>query len=198
VLLLDEPLSALDAKVRTELRDEIRRIQLEVGITTLFVTHDQEEALSIADRVGVMENGRLLQCDTPAAVYSAPASIFVAEFVGTVNRLRGVIGQGAVVEVAGTRLPLPGNAETASPGTVVDVLVRPEAVQVVALETGEAVVGGRSFLGPLVRVEARLPNGERVVAAMFGADVEAMLPGARVTLTLSGAPLLITTPRDPK
>ena len=88
VLLLDEPLSALDAKVRAQLRDQIRRIQLEVGITTLFVTHDQEEALAIADRVGVMRAGRLEQLAPPTEVYSRPATSFVAEFVGLSNRLR--------------------------------------------------------------------------------------------------------------
>ena len=87
VLLLDEPLSALDAKVRGQLRDEIRRVQLEVGITTLFVTHDQEEALAIADRVGVMRAGRLEQLGPPIEVYSQPATPFVAEFVGLTNRL---------------------------------------------------------------------------------------------------------------
>jgi putative spermidine/putrescine transport system ATP-binding protein len=87
VLLLDEPLSALDAKVRAQLRDEIRRVQLEVGITTLFVTHDQEEALAIADRVGVMREGRLEQLGTPTEVYARPATPFVAEFVGLTNRL---------------------------------------------------------------------------------------------------------------
>jgi len=196
VLLLDEPLSALDAKVRTQLRDEIRRIQREVGITTFFVTHDQEEALSIADRVGVMESGRLLQCDTPATVYSAPASVFVAEFVGTVNRLRGLIGQAGVVEVAGSRLPRPPATEPLPPGTEVDVLVRPEAVRVRALESGEAVVTSRSFLGPIVRVEAVLQDGARVVAAMFGADVEDLAPGVRVALELSGPPLLLTRSKD--
>ncbi len=87
VLLLDEPLSALDAKVRAQLRDEIRRIQLEVGTTTLFVTHDQEEALAIADRVGVMRDGRIEQLGTPTDIYSRPATSFVAEFVGLTNRL---------------------------------------------------------------------------------------------------------------
>ena len=93
VLLLDEPLSALDAKVRSRLRDEIRRVQLEVGTTTLFVTHDQEEALAIADRVGVMNKGRLEQLDSPTVIYSRPATPFVAEFVGLTNRLAGR-GQG--------------------------------------------------------------------------------------------------------
>ena len=91
VLLLDEPLSALDAKVRAQLRDQIRRIQLEVGITTLFVTHDQEEALAIADRVGVMREGQLEQLAPPTEVYSRPATPFVAEFVGLTNRLPGTV-----------------------------------------------------------------------------------------------------------
>src|SRR5215213_11009031 len=90
VLLLDEPLSALDAKVRLQLRDEIRRIQLEVGTTTLFVTHDQEEALAVADRVGVMRAGRLEQIGPPDEVYARPASPFVAEFVGLTNRIPGL------------------------------------------------------------------------------------------------------------
>ena len=89
VLLLDEPLSALDAKVRVGLREEIRRLQLQLGMTTLFVTHDQEEALSISDRIGVMSNGRLEQLGTPRAVYAEPANAFVARFVGRINELPG-------------------------------------------------------------------------------------------------------------
>ena len=105
VLLLDEPLSALDAKVRVQLREEIRRIQLELGITTLYVTHDQEEALSISDRVAVMYGGRIEQIGTPAEMYGSPATPFVAEFIGTMNRLvadrRRATG---AVEYAGPRL----------------------------------------------------------------------------------------------
>ena len=94
VLLLDEPLSALDAKVRAQLRDEIRRVQLEVGTTTLFVTHDQEEALAVADRVGVMNAGRLEQIAPPAELYAHPASRFVAEFVGLSNRVPAEVPDG--------------------------------------------------------------------------------------------------------
>ena len=94
VLLLDEPLSALDAKVRVQLRDEIRRVQLEVGTTTLFVTHDQEEALAVADRVGVMRAGRLEQLGAPERVYSRPATPFVAEFVGLTNKLPAQVSGG--------------------------------------------------------------------------------------------------------
>ena len=87
VLLLDEPLSALDAKVRLQLREQIRSVQQRLGTTTLFVTHDQEEALSMADRVGVMRNGKLEQIATPDELYAQPATAFVAEFVGTMNRI---------------------------------------------------------------------------------------------------------------
>ena len=90
VLLLDEPLSALDAKVRLQLREQIRTLQQRLGTTTLFVTHDQEEALSMADRVGVMRAGKLEQVAAPDELYDRPATAFVAEFVGTMNRLPGV------------------------------------------------------------------------------------------------------------
>ena len=192
VLLLDEPLSALDAKVRTQLRDEIRRIQREVGITTLFVTHDQEEALSIADRVGVMESGHLLQCDTPTAIYTAPATVFVAEFVGTVNRLRAVVVPGDKVQLAGSELSLPPSMVGRPIGTRVDVLVRPEAVRVLPGDDGLATVISRAFLGPVVRVEVGLPDGSRVLATMLSNDVEALVPAARATVELIGAPLFLT------
>jgi len=97
VLLLDEPLSALDAKVRSTLRDEIRRIQTELKTTTLFVTHDQEEALAISDRIGVMSNGQLEQLGTPEDIYLRPASPFVARFVGSINELPNTNGSGRIL-----------------------------------------------------------------------------------------------------
>src|SRR5207244_2131643 len=126
VLLLDEPLSALDAKVRSRLRDEIRRVQLEVGITTLFVTHDQEEALAIADRVGVMQSGKLEQLGPPTLVYSRPATPFVADFVGLTNRMQGTV-RGGSVEVRGTRIPLVQPDVSDGPALA---LIRPEAVSI--------------------------------------------------------------------
>src|ERR1700722_8094452 len=130
-LLLDEPLSALDAKVRAQLRDQIRRIQLEVGITTLFVTHDQEEALAIADRVGVMRAGQLEQLAPPTEVYSRPATPFVAEFVGLTNRLPGMLS-GSTVTVRGRDLPV---VDLGTPAGPVTALIRPEAV---SLASGDA------------------------------------------------------------
>ena len=166
VLLLDEPLSALDAKVRRQLREEIRRIQIAVGTTTLFVTHDQEEALALGDRVGVMSAGRLEQIAPPAELYDRPRTAFVAEFVGLTNRIRGVAGDG-VVEVLGARVPLLEGS--AGPGPVT-ALVRPEAVTL-ADEDGAAHVLAVSFLGSLGRVQVQLPDGTLVVAQCAASDV---------------------------
>src|SRR5881398_1625541 len=128
VLLLDEPLSALDAKVRVQLREEIRRIQLELGITTLYVTHDQEEALSVSDHVAVMWGGRIEQMGTPAEMYTAPATPFVAEFFGTMNRLEGKIVADGEVEHAGMRL-LVDAARGRQNGERVLLLIRPESLE---------------------------------------------------------------------
>ena len=127
VLLLDEPLSALDAKVRTQLRDEIRRVQLEVGTTTLFVTHDQEEALAMADRVGVMSQGRLQQLDTPQELYAHPRNAFVADFVGLMNRVPTDGGGRPGRRARASASALVDGSVTAGPGTA---LVRPEQLLV--------------------------------------------------------------------
>ena len=132
VLLLDEPLSALDAQVRVQLREEIRRIQLELGITTVFVTHDQAEALSVADRVGVLRAGRLEQVAGPDELYERPATAFVAEFVGTMNRLPAIL---AGRRGAAARHAAPGRPARPRPGAVV-ALVRPEALLVTADAAG--------------------------------------------------------------
>jgi putative spermidine/putrescine transport system ATP-binding protein len=185
VLLLDEPLSALDAKVRVQLRDEIRRIQTEVGTTTLFVTHDQEEALAVADRVGVMRAGKLEQLAPPAELYRRPASAFVAEFVGLSNRLPGTV-QGSSVEVLGTSLPL---IEPASPGAAT-ALVRPESVLVEPDPSGSGRVLTSSFLGPISKVTVTV--GEVLVVAQIASDRLATLPaGAPVTVTLQPSPVAL-------
>ena len=124
VLLLDEPLSALDAKVRLQLREQIRALQQRLGITTLFVTHDQEEALSMADRVGVMKDGRLEQVAVPSKLYAEPATAFVAEFVGTMNRIPGQMQGADRVSALGTVVPVHEGSAAGLSGDV-DVMVRP-------------------------------------------------------------------------
>jgi len=202
VLLLDEPLSALDAKVRVQLREEIRRIQLELGITTLYVTHDQEEALSVSDHVAVMYGGRIEQMGSPAEMYSAPATPFVAEFIGTMNRLEGTVVEGGV-EHAGITLEVEA-ARGRPRGTRVLVLVRPETVIVGRVDGGAAantLVGDvvtQTFLGPVTRLKilgegvdviAEVPT-QKALALPVGTKVAAMLPAedARV-LELSDEPL---------
>ncbi|HEX5506598.1 MAG TPA: ABC transporter ATP-binding protein [Thermomicrobiales bacterium] len=124
LLLLDEPLSNLDAKLRAQMRAEIKDLQRRVGITTVFVTHDQEEALSIADRIGVMKDGVLEQIDTPSALYARPATLFVANFIGTMNLLDGRAA-GSQVAAGPFTLPPPDGARLAD-GRAVTVGVRPE------------------------------------------------------------------------
>jgi putative spermidine/putrescine transport system ATP-binding protein len=191
VLLLDEPLSALDAKVRARLRDEIRRVQLEVGITTLFVTHDQEEALAIADRVGVMRAGRLEQLGPPTTIYSRPATPFVAEFVGLTNRLPGVVRSGEV-EVRGTRLPLVQPDAADGPAVA---LVRPEAVTFAS--DGETAAGplvgtviATAFLGATSRVTVDLGD-ITILAQLPTSEASAHPAGTRVRLALRPDAVLI-------
>ncbi|WP_113702038.1 ABC transporter ATP-binding protein [Nonomuraea lactucae] len=194
VLLLDEPLSALDAKVRVSLREEIRRLQLDLGITTIFVTHDQEEALSIADRVAVLRDGRLEQCGPPAEVYDRPATPFVAEFVGTMNHLAGqVSASGDQVTVLGQLLPLDG-AAPADPH--VDVLIRPEAVKVTPAADGRGEVLAASFRGASVRLRVSLDGGE-VLADVPGHEAALLGPGTRVETRLVERPVLVSARTAP-
>jgi putative spermidine/putrescine transport system ATP-binding protein len=185
VLLLDEPLSALDAKVRRQLREEIRRIQIAVGTTTLFVTHDQEEALALGDRVGVMSAGRLEQIAPPTELYDRPRTAFVAEFVGLTNRIKGVAGDGAV-DILGTRVPLLEGSAASGPVTA---LVRPEAVKLAPEDGAAARVVAVSFLGSLGRVQVELPDEEIIVAQVPATDVTGLAPGTAVRVTVVPSPV---------
>jgi putative spermidine/putrescine transport system ATP-binding protein len=192
VLLLDEPLSALDAKVRAQLRDEIRRVQLEVGITTLFVTHDQEEALAIADRVGVMRAGRLEQLDAPTAVYAQPATPFVAEFVGLTNRLAGTVS-GSTVTVRGQDLPV---VDLGTPAGPVIALIRPEAVTLASESSaGSGPLAGTviavTFLGATSRVTVDVGD-TMIMAQLPTSDATELTAGSHVTLSIRPDPVLVS------
>ena len=186
VLLLDEPLSALDAKVRVQLRDEIRRVQLDVGTTTLFVTHDQEEALAIADRVGVMNAGRLDQIAPPAELYAAPATPFVGQFVGLSNRIPAQAVDGSA-DVLGTSVrTLPGSATGSGAA-----LVRPESVRLAVDDAGQATVLAVSFLGPISRATVTLTDGTVVLAQLPSAEASALAIGQRVRVSVDPVPVLV-------
>ncbi|AWS45886.1 ABC transporter ATP-binding protein [Streptosporangium sp. 'caverna'] len=187
VLLLDEPLSALDAKVRVTLREEIRRLQLELGITTIFVTHDQEEALSVADRVAVLRSGRLEQCGAPAEVYDRPSTPFVAEFVGTMNHIPGRLS-GNEVTVLGQLLPVDGPLPSSS--SEVDVLIRPEAVLVTPSSEGSAMIVASSFRGSSARLRVQLGELE-VLSDVPGHEAMRLAPGTRVSVSLVQRPVLV-------
>jgi putative spermidine/putrescine transport system ATP-binding protein len=184
VLLLDEPLSALDAKVRVQLREEIRRIQLELGITTLYVTHDQEEALAISDHVAVMYGGVIEQMGTPSEMYTAPKTPFVAEFIGTMNRLEAKVVDGSAGEVehAGKTLRIDA-ARGRSNGERVLILIRPETLELQAAGNGSAngntlsaEVVTQTFLGPVTRL--KMTGG--LIADMSTARASALPVGASV------------------
>ena len=185
VLLLDEPLSALDAKVRTTLRDEIRRIQTEVGITTLFVTHDQEEALAISDRICVMSHGRIEQLGTPTEVYRRPTTAFVARFVGSMNEFAGDVVDGSTVSVAGRTFTVPAHGQTA--GEHVSVLVRPEDLSL----SGDGFAGSVvsiTFQGATTLVGVRLDTLDRLVSVDVGyGEADLLSVGERVQVAVSGA-----------
>jgi len=163
LLLLDEPLSALDAKVRTRLRREIRELQLRLGITTIMVTHDQEEAQSMADRIVVMHDGRVEQIGTPEQVYDDPATPFVAEFIGSMNFVKGTVLDADQVRIGASALT--GNTKGWDVGAKVNCAFRPEDVLVAAADDGVApgallaTVRQQERLGAFVRLYLQLADG---------------------------------------
>jgi len=188
VLLLDEPLSALDAKVRVQLRDQIRLIQTELGITTVFVTHDQEEALAVADRVAVMRDGRIEQIGTPEELYTSPATPFVANFVGLSNKVEAQLVDGTVL-VHGEKLAPLGTPPESGPVTA---FIRPEDIVFAATGLAATVVAS-SFLGSLRRTSVRLADDSVLsVQHEVGFAVE---PGDTVHVRFLGSAVAVE-PRD--
>ncbi len=199
VLLLDEPLSALDARIRVALRDDIRRIQRELGITTVFVTHDQEEALSISDRVVVMHQGRADQIGSPAQIYNRPATRFVANFVGTLNTFeaRVVAPSEALVEMAGQRFCVPalGQRAAIAAGDTITLALRPETLGIHAHGADDVTLDGEvldcRFLGSVIRVQAEVA-GQRVACDIFNqAGTLEPRPGERIAVHFSAGDVLL-------
>jgi putative spermidine/putrescine transport system ATP-binding protein len=192
VLLLDEPLSALDAKVRLQLREQIRTLQQRLGTTTMFVTHDQEEALSMADRVGVMRQGTLEQIAAPDELYAHPATAFVAEFVGVMNRLPGQLEGTENVRVLDVTVPVKSQSSLdGRAGEQVDVLVRPEGLTVEVTENGNGIVTTRTFLGSVTRIGVLLSGDVTVQVDKPSVVAAAIPPGTSVSVTLPAEPVLV-------
>jgi putative spermidine/putrescine transport system ATP-binding protein len=169
VLLLDEPLSALDAKIRDELRTEIRRIQRQLGITTIYVTHDQEEAMALSDRVVVMSRGIMEQVGPPFQIYNYPETPFVAAFVGKLNRLEGtVVDQSLGTVKVGDSILRTTSEFTAASGSPVTLMVRPEELELGEGEENQipGEVEALSFLGAIVRLRVVTPDGP-ITADLF-------------------------------
>ena len=172
-LLLDEPLGALDLKLRQVMQIELKRIQREVGITFIYVTHDQEEALTMSDRIAVMNEGRVEQIGSPQEIYHSPASIFVANFIGIANLLPGTVtrvgGNRVSVKVAGDgEVSLPAGADPVAPGAAVTVMVRPERLRLAATDAGTSgvpvTIRHVVFQGPVIRCILVTPDGTEIVA----------------------------------
>nr|WP_237684175.1 ABC transporter ATP-binding protein [Pseudaminobacter soli] len=166
VLLLDEPLSALDANMREEMRVEIKKIQKETGITAIFVTHDQEEALSMSDRIVVMNAGRIEQIGSPEEVYEAPATAFVADFLGKANMLPGVVasvdGQKATIALSAGQQVTALSPKVLASGARVTVVVRPQKLSVGTSATGNRLAGkvvSTSYLGGSAIYEIGIGEG---------------------------------------
>ncbi len=202
-LLLDEPLSNLDARLRLEMRDEIKRIHEQTRLTTVYVTHDQKEALSMADRVAVMRDGIVEQIGTPRELYRRPASRFVADFIGEANWIQGTIvdatatgpGPGAVIETCHGRVTIPLEGGRTA-GRTVEVGFRPEAVRLAAAVPGSGALSlaGRvesvTYLGEAEQIIVRLADGT-LIRASEADPVDLRRPGAEVTMHVPAESLFV-------
>ncbi len=197
VLLLDEPLSALDAKIRVSLREEIRAVQRSLGITTIYVTHDQEEALSMSDRIVVMNEGRVEQIGTPFEIYNHPRTRFVASFVGTLNILNA-----AIVDPNSGRVAIDGQEVFAAravvdgkPGDIRSVALRPEAATLDATDAERNRLAGTieevSFLGSVVRLRVRFKENAVSLDTFNNPNAPPPARGQPVTVSFAREDLLV-------
>ena len=197
MLLLDEPLSALDAKIRVSLREEIRAIQLDLGITTIFVTHDQEEALSISDRVVVMNAGNIDQLGAPHEIYNKPATRFVATFVGHLNTIEATVANaaGRQVDIDGQLITLPTLPAGATDNAPISLTLRPEVLAVGERPGSDITLTGTvtdvTFLGSVIRL--RIALGKNTISLDTFNDQRTAPParGDAITVSLASKDLLI-------
>ena len=198
VLLLDEPLSALDAKIRVSLRDEIRAIQRELGITTIFVTHDQEEALSMSDRVVVMTNGIADQVGTPFEIYNRPTTRFVAQFVGTLNLLDARVLDAASGRVTVGDTPVALNRHlngAAGANGAISLALRPEVIALGRQAGREVVLSGRiaevHFLGSVIRIRVNVAGSLISLDTFNRPDAPPPAVGSQAEISVSATDLLV-------
>ncbi len=195
VLLLDEPLSNLDARLRDEMREEIRRLHAATGVTTVYVTHDQKEALALAGRLAVLDRGRVAQVGTPAEVYARPASRFVAGFLGDSNFLPGRVRAGGAVETAvGALLPAPHRF---APGAEVVCFVRPPALTLDGPGDANRIAAAVKevlFLGEIVQLRLIAAGETELTAVALPHQAGALRPGADVVLTVDPANVVVLPP----
>ena len=193
VLLFDEPLSNLDAQLRVQMRVEIRQLQQSLGLTAVYVTHDQEEALAVSDRIAVLNAGRVEQVGTPEAIYRQPATAFVAEFIGATNMLSGVAGafDGATTAVTACGITLHVAGQVAAPGVNLLLSLRPETLRLVEPAAGgpqlPARLQLREFLGPIVRLHMTLPDGTPIRVSALAGQADMAQPGADLALAYDPA-----------
>ncbi|MDR7328353.1 ABC transporter ATP-binding protein [Corynebacterium guangdongense] len=196
VLLLDEPLSALDAKVRVQLRDEIRRIQQSRGIATLMVTHDQEEAIVMSDRVAVIRAGQIEQIGTPAELYHHPQTPFISQFVGVANRIVGSV-HGDRVRLLDTELDIVNAASDAAQGEIATGLIRPEQLLAHRDDAAHYVVVDKQLRGIFSSVTVQGQRGKGYLRMdMPTRDSDELAIGDRVRLTIARTDTVIDVPND--
>jgi putative spermidine/putrescine transport system ATP-binding protein len=188
ILLLDEPLSALDAKIRVHLRTEIKRIQKKLSITTVYVTHDQEEALAISDRVVVMNRGRILQIGTPTQIYNNPVNTFVANFVGSANLIKVRLKKGRCLTQGGLELTVSG-IEGLQENEEAMLSIRPEFINLIEQKTAElentldGVVKETEYLGSVTRIKAQC-GSESFMIDLKGEQISQLPENQRVTIQI--------------
>ena len=180
LILLDEPFSNVDAELRAQLREQVREVLSTTGTTAVFVTHDHEEAFTLADRVGVLNAGRLEQLDAPEVVYHEPATPFVAEFVGDADFLVGTVTEAGIVTELGA-FPNPGGLRG---GTRVRLMIRPDDIAFAPTPGGEAVIVRRDFRGPVNVYCLRLPSGQRVHSSQPSTTIYELGTAVRATAEL--------------